>query len=314
VSILLPADVRQRIRALDTEITPEMVQGTWALLTPYHEKLGYLAPSVVRDLRYGPSERNRLDVHSASPQPASSPARVSTGPAPGLAPVLLFVHGGGFVRGDKHVPGSPVYDFVGAWAVRHGAVGVTMTYRLAPAHVWPAGAQDVAAAVRWTRENIAAYGGDPDRIVVAGHSAGAVHVASFLAGHGRGQAMSAGQDGWLDGVAGGALLSGVYDLDPAYRGEADHVYFGGRSAEEASTLPHLAESAVPLLFSVAELDPAHFHRQAARVVSEWHARQGRMPAMAWVEGHNHISEIGSLGIDEGALGTQLARFLERVAS
>ena len=50
------------------------------------------------------------------------------------------------------------------------------------------------------------------------------------------------------------------------------------------------------------------------MVSEWYARRGLLPALAWVEGHNHISEIGSLGIDEGALGTQLARFLERVTS
>ena len=241
MSILLPVDVRQRLRDLGANITPEMVSGTWALLAPYHEQLGYLAPRIVRDVQYGDAQRNRLDVHSASPRPD---------PAQGLAPVLLFVHGGGFVGGDKHVPGSPAYDFVGAWAVRSGAVGVTMTYRLAPAHVWPAGAEDVAAAVAWIRENIAAYGGDPARIVVAGHSAGAVHVASYLAGQG-----SAGQGDWLDGVAGGVLLSGVYDLDPAYRGEVDQVYFGEHCAEEVSTLPHLAESSVPLLFSVAELRP-----------------------------------------------------------
>ena len=98
----------------------------------------------------------------------------------------MFVHGGGFVRGDKHIPGSPQYDLVGAWAVRHGYVGVTMTYRLAPGHVWPAGAEDVAAAVGWLQRNIAAYGGDPGKIVVAGNSAGAVHVASYVAGQGGG--------------------------------------------------------------------------------------------------------------------------------
>ena len=93
----------------------------------------------------------------------------------------MFVHGGGFVGGDKHVPGTPMYDHIGAWAVRNGWVGVTITYRLAPEHTWPAGAQDVAAAVQWVRDNIASYGGDPSRIVLAGHSAGSVHVASYLA-------------------------------------------------------------------------------------------------------------------------------------
>lgn len=292
VSSPLPAEVKRQIRAIHPEITPVMIQASWALLTPYHEKLGYQAPRVVRDIRYARAERNRLDVHAG-------PAESAAGPAP----VLLFVHGGGFSGGDKHVPGAPMYDHVGAWAVRHGAIGVTMTYRLAPEHTWPAGAQDVAAAVAWTREHIADYGGDPARIVVAGHSAGAVHVASYLAGHG---------GGTLDGIAGGALLSGIYDLSAHYRSDIEHVYFRDHPADEVSTLDQLAGSGVPLLFSVAELDPVPFHRQASAVASAWFARHGQMPNLAWVEGHNHISEIASLGVDEDALGRPLARFLDRV--
>jgi acetyl esterase/lipase len=62
-------------------------------------------------------------------------------------------------------------------------VGVTITYRLAPEHPWPAGAQDVGQAVAWVTEHISGYGGDRARMVVAGHSAGAAHVAGYLAGH-----------------------------------------------------------------------------------------------------------------------------------
>jgi len=293
VSHSLPGEVKRQIFALGAAITPEMIQGSWALLTPYHEKLGYQAPRVHRDLSYGDHERHRLDVHTAGPS------------ADGRCPVLLFVHGGGFVGGDKHVPGAPMYDHVGAWAVRHGAVGVTMTYRLAPGHPWPAGAQDVAAAAAWTRENIASYGGDPGRIVIAGHSAGAVHVASYLAGQGGGS---------LRGISGAALLSGIYDLDMRYRSELEHVYYGDHPAEEVSTLPHLVVSRVPLLFSIAEHDPHPFHAQALGVTSAWYAAHGRMPAMAWVAGHNHISEIASLGVDEDALGVALARFVAAVTA
>jgi acetyl esterase/lipase len=89
-----------------------------------------------------PHERQRLDVHTSG-APVGEPA-----------PVVLFVHGGGFAGGDKHVPGTPMYDHIGAWAVRNGWVGVTMTYRLAPEHPWPAGAQDAAAAAGWVRANI----------------------------------------------------------------------------------------------------------------------------------------------------------------
>jgi len=285
----LPPDVIAQLKAMGSAITPELAQSSWALLTPFHEKIGYTAPRIDRDLRYGDHPRHRLDVHSAGGTQAG-------------APVFLFVHGGGFVRGDKHDPGTPRYDLVGAWAVRHGWVGVTMTYRLAPEHTWPSGAQDVAAAVAWIRENIAGYGGDPEKIVVAGNSAGAVHVASFVTGQGGGS---------LAGVAGAALLSGIYQLRPPAVGEPEHAYYGPDPDPAASTLPGLLDCPVPLLFSVAERDPEGFQRAAAGVVSAWLDRHGTVPDLVWVEGHNHMSTIASLGIDEAALGTALARFIER---
>jgi acetyl esterase/lipase len=187
----LPPDVIAQLTGMDPAVTPELVAASWALLKPFHDKAGYTAPEVDRDLAYGGHERHRLDVHTSGAEGGNGGHG---------APVLLFVPGGGFVGGDKHVPGTPMYDHVGAWAVRSGWVGVTVNYRLAPEHTWPSGAQDVAAAVEWVRGNIAGYGGDPARIVLAGHSAGCVHVASYLAGQ-----VSADQPGsTLDGIRGPA--------------------------------------------------------------------------------------------------------------
>jgi acetyl esterase/lipase len=289
----LPQDVIARLRALDSAITPELAQASWALLTPFHEKLGYTAPRIVRDLQYGEHPRHRLDVHAGG-EPADG------GSGDHGAPVFVFVHGGGFVAGDKHHPGTPTYDMVGAWAVRHGWVGVNMTYRYAPEVKWPAGAEDVAAAVAWLRGNIASYGGDPDRIIVAGNSAGATHVADFAAGHG----------GDLAGVRGAALVSGIYTTRPAAPGAAPHPYYGVPDPVQAS-LPCLVESHVPLLFAVAERDPDRFHAAAAEVVAAWRARHGTVPNLVWIDGHNHMSAIGSLGVDETALGVPLARFIDR---
>jgi acetyl esterase/lipase len=289
----LPQDVIARLRALDTAITPELAQASWALLTPFHEKLGYTAPRIVRDLRYGEHERHRLDVHTAAEPSGDLSANHGV-------PVFVFVHGGGFVAGDKHHPGTPTYDMVGAWAVRHGWVGVNITYRYAPEVKWPAGAEDVAAAVAWLRENIAAYGGDPGRIIVAGNSAGATHVADFAAGHG----------GDLAGVRGAALISGIYTARPAAPGAPPHPYYGVPDAVHAS-LPCLVESHVPLLFAVAERDPDRFHAAAAEAVTAWTARHGTVPDLVWMDGHNHMSAVGSLGVDEPALGVALARFVER---
>ena len=289
----LPPDVIAQLTAMGPMITPELVQGTRALLTPFHEKVGYTAPKIDRNRRYGDHERHRLDVHTSG-KPAEEPR-----------PVLLFVHGGGFVGGDKQVPGAPMHDHIGAWAVRNGWVGVTINYRLAPEHTWPAGAQDVAAAVRWVRDNIAGYGGDPDRIVLAGHSAGCVHVASYLVGHGGGA---------LDGVRGAGLLSGFYTIpDVGARTEVELPYFRDAPSATVSTLAGLLESNVPLLFAVAQQDLPFMHAQAAALTAAWFARHGSVPQLVWSEGHNHISQIGSIGVDDLALGAQLARFVNRVA-
>jgi predicted esterase len=294
----LPSDVIAQLTGMDPTITPELVQASWALLKPFHDKVGYTAPKIDRDKSYGDHERNRLDVHSSGEEPEEA-----------AAPVFVFVHGGGFVGGDKHVPGTPMYDHIGAWAVRNGWVGVTITYRLAPEHTWPAGAQDVARAVQWVRDNIAAYGGDPSRIVVAGHSAGSVHVASYIAG----QASTGADSGTLDGIRGAGLLSGFYLIpDGAERGELEVIYFGDKPSAEVSALPGLLATDIPLIFAVAERDPQFSHAQIARLVAAWSAAKQTVPQVIFSEGHNHISQIGSIGVDDLALGAQLARFVNRV--
>jgi len=83
-------------------------------------------------------------------------------------PVLVYLHGGGFVGGGLDVVDEPVRDL----AVRTGAIVVAATYRRAPEHRFPAAHDDAWAALRWTVEHIAAHGGDPERIGLAGDSAG----------------------------------------------------------------------------------------------------------------------------------------------
>jgi len=286
----LPPDVIAQLTGMGSAITPELVATSWSLLKPFHDKAGYQAPKIDRDLRYGAHERHRLDVHTSGEEEG--------------APVLVFVHGGGFIGGDKVVPGTPQYDHIGAWAVRNGWVGVTITYRLAPEHTWPAGAQDVAAAVRWVRGNIASYGGDPARIVVAGHSAGCVHVASFIAGQGGGE---------FDGISGACLLSGFYQIPAAGdRGDLEVAYFGARPSAEVSALPGLLRSEVPLVFAIAERDPQFSQSQIVTLTAAWYAAKGEVPHVIYSAGHNHVSQIGSIGVDDLAMGAQLARFVNRV--
>ena len=97
-----------------------------ALYAPLQEKEPYQGVKVERDVKYGAADRNLLDVFLRD---TASPAR----------PVLIYVHGGGFVAGNKRTPGSPFNDNIMLWAVKNGFVGVNMTYRLAPQSPWPAG-------------------------------------------------------------------------------------------------------------------------------------------------------------------------------
>ncbi|MFD4998841.1 carboxylesterase/lipase family protein [Streptomyces buecherae] len=105
-------------------------------------------------------------------------------PGPGRAlPVLVFVHGGGFVAGSGR---APLYD--GEGFARSGVVLVTVNYRLGvagfldlPGAPPNRGLLDVAAALRWVRRHAAAFGGDPDNVTLFGQSAGATLVAALLA-------------------------------------------------------------------------------------------------------------------------------------
>jgi acetyl esterase/lipase len=117
---------------------------------------------LTRDLPYGAGARQRLDVYR--PRAAARPA-----------PVIVFLYGGRWQSGSKDE-----YRLLGDALTRRGVVAVVPDYRLYPEVRFPAWVEDGARAVRWVRDNIARFGGDPARIFVAGHSAGA-HTVALLA-------------------------------------------------------------------------------------------------------------------------------------
>lgn len=248
---------------------------------------------VLRDLAYGPDPRHLLDLHLPLSPPASA------------LPVLLFVHGGGFVGGDKGGPGRPFYDNIGRFAVDHGFVGVSMTYRLAPDVQFPAGAEDVARAVDWLVDHLAESGGRDDAIVVMGHSAGAAHVASYVADPAR-RAAAGGA------LRGAVLSSGNYA--PTVPATGSSPYYGADATRYPafSSVPGLAASGVPLLITVAELDPPEMHRQAARLVLAVAEATGQVPGFVELPGHNHFSAAWHIGTTDRWYPTRLADFISTV--
>ena len=165
-----------------------------------------------------------------------------------LRPVLLFVHGGSWNSGD---PES--YGFVGRAFVEQGFVVALAGYRLGEAGQYPGMVEDVARAFAQVRGEIADYGGDPQSIVLAGHSAGAYNMM-----------MVALQEKWLrphslapTDIAGVVGISGPYDFLPL-DSESTKAAFGHVEDEEAlkATQPinHIRGDAPPMLLIHGEED------------------------------------------------------------
>jgi acetyl esterase/lipase len=271
-------------------LTPEDIQAVRELYTPYQELEPFADVGVFRDEAYGAHPRQRLDVFA--PDGIAEPR-----------PVLIFVHGGGFVGGERHSAGTPFYDNVGVWAARNGFVGVTISYRLAPDFTFPAGPDDIAGAVAWVRENIAAHGGDPSAIVLLGQSAGASHVAAYGA--------RAERDSSVRAVA---LMSGQYDYTAFEPPPNVRAYIGGGADAQraASSIDGLVASRLPVLIVISEFDPPPFHKQAQKLADAIFARDGRCANFLYLPRHNHLSQISHLnanGIEDMVLSDRLAEFV-----
>lgn len=285
----MPPEIAEKVKAIGPVIDPPK---TAAIYAPLQPKEPYQGVRVTRDLKYGPDPRHALDVFA--------PDKVTSN-----APVLMFVHGGAFVGGNKRAPGSPFYDNIMVAAARAGMVGVNVTYRLAPQHKWPAGAADVGAAVKWVQDYIRAHGGDPAQVTLMGHSAGAVHVASYVAfpEHHRGGNI---------GVSRAVLVSGLFDftkMQPVGKPEA--AYFGDKAGSAAvSSVSGLQKTRIPLLVAYAELDPPQFIEQA-KLLNDALCSAGRCPRLLYLPGHSHMSEVYAINTSDTSLSGPVLDFSKR---
>lgn len=292
----VPPDIEARLRQQGPVIDIAGIQALYKPLLAHQPREGVRRTN---NLAYGDDERHRLDVYE--PEAA----------AQALRPVLVFLHGGGFVRGDKQGRENIGYHFA-----REGIVTVVPNYRLAPKHRWPAGAEDAVAVVQWLRQNAARFGGDPERIVLAGESAGAAHVAA---------ATLVRRFHPPEGlkVRGAVLISGVYNAQlealarpqfgietPDPRNEA---YFGPDTAAwgSMSTVDLVNAAPLPLFISYAELDPMQFQVQAGELFARLVTRHGFSPELHVVRGHGHLSQNYSVGTGDESLAGPLLQWLRQ---
>jgi triacylglycerol lipase len=260
---------------------------TAKLYAPYFkdQKEPYSGVTVSRDLAYGPDALNKLDVFTS-------------GSAQRSRTVVVYVHGGGFERGNKQQPGTPFYDNLMLWATKQGFVGVNMNYRLAPKNHWPDAHEDMAAVMRWIKTNIAQYGGDPNRVVLWGESAGASLIAGYLA-----HPQFWGPEG--HSVKGAILNSGFYD-----NGTTGSKYFGGDVKElvERSSVEGMKKLSIPLLVSHTEVDLPDAIVQAESI-NQTLCAAGKCPTYLVLKDHSHISQNYAIGTSDVSLSDPALRFI-----
>jgi len=288
-SAQVPPELIDKIAAIGRVSDPAK---TAPLYAPMHAKEPYAGVKVTRDVKYGPHERNTLDLF------------VPEGAGAGR-PIFVFVHGGGFVRGSKRAPDSPFYDNIMLWANRNGMIGVNIEYRLAPQSPWPAGQEDIGIAVRWAADNAAAHGGDANRIYLMGHSAGATHVATYVA-----HPEFHGPKG--SGLAGAMFSSGGFDLTKLEEGEGRNAYFGADRSlyAQRSALPGLIKSTIPFMANAAELDPPWMVEQLEQLKSAMCASARGCIRTLLQPKHNHMSQSYAINTADTLLSDQILAFIK----
>ncbi|HTV80988.1 MAG TPA: alpha/beta hydrolase [Steroidobacteraceae bacterium] len=282
-SAQVPPDIAAKVRAAGQAMDPTISQ----LYAPMFPKEAWAGVDIRRDIAYGTDSLQRLDVFTPD------------GAHGKKLPVLLFVHGGGFTRGDKH--GAFYPDNITLWAAKNGMVGVNIDYRLAPKDPWPAGVKDLAAAIAWTRANIANYGGDPDRIVIFGHSAGANHVADYAA-HPEMRGAEASS------VKGVIMLSPAYSTAPGGR---PNSYYGQDAdlGSAAAQITRLTASPYPLFYGYAEFDPPAMKATASVLIEGLCKTRSRCPKSVELKDSNHFSEGMAIGTPDHQLTAPLLKWI-----
>jgi acetyl esterase/lipase len=187
---------------------------------------------VAKDVRYALNVRHRLDVYA--PKAASS------------APVVVFFHGGSWETGAKEDD-----RFVAGALTQRGYVAIVPDYGLYPEVRYPGFLHDAAQAVAWTKVNAARYGGDPDRIFLLGHSAGAYNAAMLSLD--RRWLEEAGLDPRRD-LAGWIGLSGPYDFLPLRSAVLKAIFGPPEHWPQTQPITHATGEGPPALLATGQDD------------------------------------------------------------
>ncbi len=222
-------------------------------------------------IAYADGVRHKLDVYAPEARGAA-------------APVVFFIYGGGWNRGERSD-----YQFVGRALAARGFVTVIADYRLVPEVKYPEFLEDNASALRWVQDNIANYGGDPSRLFLAGHSAGAYNAVmlaldpSFLREY--------GFDLPIRGVA---ALSGPYDFYPFEYGEVQNAFGSAPNPEGTQPINLVTADAPPMYLATGTTDPIVRMQNTERFAQKL-KDSGIWVTTRYYEGFGHMEPVIAMG-------------------
>ena len=207
-------------------------------------------------------------------------------------PVHIFIHGGYWRMFCKRD-----YSYVADTVTAAGAIAVVVDYALMPLVRMRTIVDQMRRAKAWVIENIAAHGGDPEKLTISGHSAGA-HLATFLFN----------DASRPSGVCGALLLGGLYALEPLRSSFLQNeVNFTDREVADFTPLTHAHDPSAEVVIAVGELETPPFLAQATEF-AERLEDHGLTTSRIELSGTHHMSSVRDLGI----AGTQGAELLTRL--
>ncbi len=226
------------------------------------------------DVSYGDDPKQKLDLYLPHSESAS--------------PVYIFIHGGGFVEGDRSH-----YGYVATPLAAQGIVTVVMSYRLSPSH-YPEQAQDVQAVLGWVYRNIENYGGDASRIFIGGHSAGAI-LSAYVSVNKTWLAPASLPE---DLIKGYVPISGPYDLRKP-GGFVDNYLPDDSKRVEASPVLNIQNLPPKAVVVTGALEKPYL--ESSRLFVEALRAEGGDAKLLVLEGMAHDATALSAGDEEGRL-------------
>lgn len=199
----------------------------------------------------------------------------------GSAPVVVFLYGGSWRRGDR-----ASYRFVGHRLARQGMVAIVADYRTAPRAVFPGFVEDAASAVAWAKRHAGEHGGDPTRVFLAGHSAGA-QIAALIGTDARYLAAHGLTPRDLAGVIG---LSGPYDF-----GIAGYEDVFGPPAQWPLTQPvNFVDGDEPPFLLIHGTADSVVEPVDSRILADRLRAAGSRAELVWLPEAGHLEPLAAL--------------------